>query len=97
VSEGLDVAIEEAAANCERLKKELRRAQERLLVLKKDLAKRDFGVEVGSVVNYKGIEHRVTDVDPRWRGKPWLSGNPRKKNGEFGVAIRHLYSDWETT
>jgi len=55
------------------------------------------GVTVGSVVVYQGKDHKVTKVDVRWgyNEKPWLEGNPRRKDGTFGTAHRNLYSDWE--
>lgn len=56
-----------------------------------------YGVKVGSIVkNSKGKLFRVVDVDVRFGvdDKPWLQGNPQKKNGEFGVAVQHVYRHW---
>jgi len=60
------------------------------------LAEHKFGVRVGSIVkDRKGIEHKVTQVDTRYYdGSPWLVGNPKKKDGTFGIAQRNLYSCW---
>lgn len=45
-------------------------------------------IKVGMVVIYKGLEHRVTQIDrPEWN---WVYGNPRKKDGTWGTATRHL-------
>ena len=57
----------------------------------------EYGVKVGSIVrNHFGKEYRVTKIDAdSWGGKPWLRGNPRLKNGTFGKANRHLFSNWE--
>lgn len=63
--------------------------------LKIQIAKIKHGVEVGTIVVKKdGSEYRVTKVDVRWVDRPWLEGNPRKKDGTFGTAIRNLYDDW---
>lgn len=55
-----------------------------------------FGVRVGSVVeDPEGRRYRVVKID-RWWGddeKPWLVGNPTKKDGTFGKAERNIY-DW---
>lgn len=54
-----------------------------------------YGVKIGSiVVNNKGIEHRVVNIETGVGKRPWLEGVPRKKNLEFGTARRNLYSEW---
>ena len=59
------------------------------------LAEHEFGVRVGSIVkDHKGVEYKVTQVDTRYGGSPWLVGNPKKKDGTFGIAQRKLYSGW---
>lgn len=59
------------------------------------LAEKDFGVRVGSIVkDRKGVEHKVTCVNVKYSGTPWLEGNPKKKDGTFGTAHRNIYSDW---
>lgn len=59
------------------------------------LTEQQFGVRVGSIVkDRKGVEHKVTKVNPSY-GKPWLEGNPKKKDGTFGIAQRNIYSDWD--
>ena len=59
------------------------------------LAEQEFGVKVGSIVkDSKGIEHQVTLVVATYSGKPWLEGNPKKKDGTFGTARRNIFSGW---
>ena len=55
------------------------------------------GVTVGSVVLYRGIEHKVTRVETRWGiDRPWLEGNPKRKDGSFRTAHRNLFGNWTT-
>ena len=57
-------------------------------------AKDKYGVEIGGIVSCRGKEYRVVEIDTSW-GRPWLTGNPRLKDGTFGKANRNLFSDWE--
>lgn len=52
---------------------------------------------VGDVVLSRGMEYRICEVEPLGRGGGacWYSGNPRKKDGTWGAAVRRLYSDVE--
>lgn len=55
------------------------------------------GVKAGLIVVSKGTEYEVTRVDTEHSfgfGKPWVSGNPKRKDGTWGTAHRNLYSDW---
>lgn len=55
-------------------------------------------VSVGDVVRSRhqdGKLGRVVRVHPRWNGKLWVVVNPMKKNGEFGIAERNWYDDWD--
>jgi hypothetical protein len=54
---------------------------------------RKTGVKVGDIVVCKGEQYRVCSIEPMSFGA-WVSGNPRKKNGEFGNAVRNLYANW---
>ncbi|VVE07431.1 hypothetical protein [Pandoraea sputorum] len=54
---------------------------------------RKCGVNIGDIVLYRGEEFRVAGIDVT-EYRMWLIGNPRKKNGEFGNAVRNLYTDW---
>jgi hypothetical protein len=63
--------------------------------IKIENARSEYGVSIGAVVvNPKGHQFQVSSVDPGF-GKPWVTGNPRKKNGEWSLAERNLYSNWE--
>lgn len=45
-------------------------------------------VKVGDVVTYRGEEFKVIAIDnPEWS---WVYANPRKKDGSWGTAKRHL-------
>ena len=60
------------------------------------LAEQEFGVRIGSIVKDRsGVEHKVTHVSVKYSGKPWLEGNPKKKDGTFGTARRNIYGDWQ--
>jgi hypothetical protein len=61
---------------------------------REQLARLKFGVEVGSVVSYENVEYRVVAISFNYL-KPWIVGNPRKKNGEWSKAERNLFSDWK--
>jgi hypothetical protein len=63
-----------------------------------------WSVEVGSIVkDRKGLLHKVSKVEVSsydtisyyLRNKPWLVGNPLRKDGTYGTAERNLYGDWE--
>lgn len=57
----------------------------------------EHGITIGTVViSRDGVEHRVTSISASW-GMPWLMGNPRKKDGTWGTAERHLYGDWKVS
>ena len=63
------------------------------------IAEATWGVTTGSIVKYRGKEYFVTAVKPSTFGngtrKPWLDGNPRRKDGTFGSANRCLFDFWE--
>jgi hypothetical protein len=67
--------------------------------LRLKLAELLHGAKVGAVVEWRGQKYRVTKVDVKYYysgdQKPWLEGNPTKKDGTFGTAVRKLYSDWD--
>ena len=63
------------------------------------------GIKIGDIVtDARGTEFRVTNIDvSMWKpsddeifkiNNPWVSGNPRKKDGEFGNSVRNLYGNW---
>lgn len=81
---GLEGSRDALEGEIETLNTSIRKTKLEIFVLEK-------GVTVGDIVLSKGIEYRVTHIDVRY---DWLTGNPKKKDGSFGVAERHLYSHW---
>ena len=61
------------------------------------IAKDKYGVDVGSVVvNNNGVRFLVVEIEAKsFLGKPWLSGNPEKKDGTWSKAVRNLFNDWD--
>lgn len=54
------------------------------------------GISIGDIVRHNGLEVKVTEIkNAGLFGKPWVVGVLKKKNGEWGNASRHCYSDWE--
>jgi hypothetical protein len=83
--------IRQLEREVERLERALAKAQEALLNAKAKAA----GVAVGSVVLYRGVEHRVTHIQDSFGAeKPWLRGKQKRKDGTFGTRSVHLYDDW---
>lgn len=82
-----ELAIESRIAN---LRQQIKRQEEMLAAAKMKRA----DVQIGEIVLYKGEKHRVCEVDPGCYGKDWAAGNPLKKDGTFGAAVRRMYSDW---
>lgn len=63
--------------------------------LEEKIARIKFKVEIGDIVDGgDGKEYRVTSIDPRW-SRPWVKGNPRKKDGTWGTSERYLYDVWK--
>lgn len=79
------------------LEEQLSKLRQEARTLKLRLAELEFGVRVGAIVLFRGVRHQITAIDVKWGDKPWLRGNPMKKDGTFGTAERHLYSNWEPT
>lgn len=64
--------------------------------LKLKIAELEYGVTVGCVVvDLEGAEFQVTRVDVRPTRRPWIEGNPKKKDGTWGTAKRNLYDNWQ--
>lgn len=81
--------LERLKGEVERVKGEIQREEEHLVRVR-------FGVVKGTiVVDGRGCKYRVVGIELGWRDTPWLSGNPQKKDGSFGTAVRHLYTDWK--
>lgn len=73
------------------LKQELARQND---LLEAERLKR-AGVAIGDVVLRKGERFRVAEIEVHDWGKAWVKGNPTKKDGTFGTALRSLFSYWE--
>lgn len=81
-------------AEIKRLIELLTTEREGLRTAQREIARLKHGVEVGTIVKYRNVLHRVTGVTEGY-GKPWATGNPMRKDGSYGTAERNLYSDWE--
>ncbi len=60
--------------------------------------KEDFGVSPGVIVELKdGKMAMIDSVDAReaYNRRPWVKGYVQKKDGNYGKALRNLYSDWK--
>ena len=86
----------------DKLKEEKKALKSRLSELNKEIRIEElkviedkYGVSVGCIVKGgDGKDYKITSIDPS-HGRPWLKGNPRKKDGTFGVAERNIYKCWE--
>lgn len=74
----------------------LSECRKNITIAKLDWVKSMYGVAVGSVVqDSKGNIYKVTSIDTRWKGRPWLQGHLKKKDGAlFGIGVRNVHSDW---
>jgi hypothetical protein len=88
-------SIPELKAEVDRLRGELETAERHLnyaLVAA-------TGITVDDVVKgmgrFAGKEFRMTFIDVRFSGKPWLRGRMRRTDGSWGTGERHLYENWE--
>ena len=86
--------LTELKAKKESLQAQLIEVNEQIRIEQEEIVFEKYGVRVGSIVrNDNGKEYRVTKIEACW-DIPWLYGNPKKKNGIFGIAVRSLYSNW---
>lgn len=84
--------IDAIKAEVEELKGLLEDAKNRLHAAQLEAAP----VKIGMTVLCKGEEYRVVEVLPKsWGGKEWVIGNPKKQDGTWGIARRHLYDRYE--
>ena len=81
------------------LERQVEHAKRILSQLQKELSlarQTKWGIAVGDVVTSKRYgKVRITNIDTNWRDRPWLKGNAKKKDGEWGAVERHLYDQWE--
>jgi len=82
-------------ANVARLISELEAAERHLNYALCDAT----GITVDDIVKgtgrFNGDEFKVTFIDVRFEGKPWLQGVKRRADGSWGTGTRHLYENWE--
>jgi hypothetical protein len=87
--------IPELEAMVERLEAELETAQRHLTYARVAAT----GMTVDDIVKgtgrFVGQEFKVTFIDARWGGKPWLEAVKRRADGSWGTGVRHLYENWE--
>lgn len=77
------------------LKSKLYEINQKIEAEKIRLAEEKYGLCIGCVVkSHDGKEYKVTEITTSW-DKPWVVGNPRKKDGTFGIAKRNVYGSWE--
>lgn len=67
-----------------------------LLASERDgLKRKRANIDFGDVVEDKnGNAFRVTKIELWPQDKPWVSGNPQKKDGTWGTSQRNLYGHW---
>lgn len=75
------------------LREELSKVNREIEVERLRIAKDEYKVEIGLIVVHRGEDYKVVGISFGY-GKPWLKGNPRRKDGNFGTSTRNLYSDW---
>jgi hypothetical protein len=63
--------------------------------LKLGIVNLEYGLSIGSVVrNSEGKLFRVIFIDVV-RATPWVTANPKRRDGTWGATKKHLYRDWE--
>ncbi len=91
---GIDKHIDRLKGQLASLKQRARAKQGELYTAELMRAKKDYGIDVGTIVLRYGKEYRVCEIRPEGLGKPLVKGCPRLKSGEFSRAVRHLYGQW---
>ena len=89
--------IQELLHSRSEILEELRILDERIREEKLRLSEEVHGVKIGSIVEYKGKKHRVTKINVSYAvngAKPWVEGNPMRRDGTYGSGRRCLYSEW---
>lgn len=91
----LDVELRAMENRVAELTDWLAEARHKLNEIKKAIAARDYGVNVGDIVIARsGVEARVAEIVAEHGGKPWLIVSKRNKSGEFSKARMNIYSYW---
>jgi hypothetical protein len=78
----------------EELVRELNGVRDSIRVEQELFAYEKYGVRRGSLVSIVNKVYRVSRVDVRFTGKPWVYGVQRKKDGTWGTGERCLYERW---
>jgi hypothetical protein len=82
----------EALAACERtLRETLRPVYEAWLAVRKEYVEKSFGCAIGDIVlDHHNQPHQVCGIEKYWDcDKPWIVGNPLKKNGEWSAVKKN--------
>ncbi len=79
----------------ERIRNELRDIKVAVRSATLKVIKDRYALEAGTVVMHNGHEYRVTHISTKWKNKPWLEGNIKKKDGTWGTQKRNLFDEWE--
>jgi hypothetical protein len=88
--------LEQLAARERVLQETLRPVHEAWCEVRKEYVEKFFGCAAGAIVLDRHDQpHRVVGIDRYWGcDKPWVTANPMKKDGTWGIAKRNLYSSW---
>lgn len=87
--------IPELREDVARLKTQLETAERHLTYALRDATRITVDDIVNGTGRFAGDEFKVTFIDVRFEGKPWLIGVKRRANGLWGTGERHLFDDWE--
>ena len=60
-----------------------------------ELAFKEHGIKIGSVVKIKGEEYKVDELTFWSNREPTPRGFKRKKNGDWGARSQRIYGTWE--
>lgn len=88
--------MKERLAELDRRELELREALRAVIDERRQVICDAAGISIGSIVkSASGEQYRVAEIKIWRSGKPSVAGNPKRKDGTFGTAIRNLYDNWE--
>ena len=93
--DNLQAQIDILTENKAKLTKELGSINDEIKRLKEEIAHRDYGVKPGVLVIYKNEQYKITSIDARWKGRPWIYGVKRNKGGDWSKRSCHLFGPWE--
>lgn len=91
----LEQQLKEVENKCADLESQLGATKNRKLQLKLKIAELKYGVSEGCIViGADNKRFKVARVDVMF-DPPWLEGYPQKKDGNFGIAKRHMLGRWQ--